>query len=317
MRLHTGFLAIAPASTNTIGEKMSTATSQVNAWIFLNEDEPPNTNYNSPNSCYQTLIQNNVYQSVDMLFICFVSTTPTGNDTYPVGNGDSYTLEMAAVPHPGGLTNQDYMKFVIRDARANNPNIKFGVTLNWGDGNLLSNIFSNTNYSDQQNADNFAANLMAYLEYYELDGFDIDWEYPISNQTTQSQFSLLINAIGQQFKNNASQKHYYLTLSPAEVGNLDSNAVNANVDFINLQLYSGFTTPAEFQNAGVNSNLFAYGAKFESGFQTASAAFQDNKANYGYSIFTNWRLNSDNYQFEQAQQQQLYQLVFPPAATKS
>jgi hypothetical protein len=110
---------------------MSTNTQLVNAWIFLNEDEPAGTNYNSPNSCYQTLIQNSIYQSVDILNICFVTTLPTSTSTVPVGDGSSYTIEMGASSHSGGLTNQDYMNYVIRDARASNPNIKFAITLNW------------------------------------------------------------------------------------------------------------------------------------------------------------------------------------------
>jgi hypothetical protein len=36
----------------------------INAWIFLNEDEPPGTNYNNSNSCYQSLIKYKVYNSV-------------------------------------------------------------------------------------------------------------------------------------------------------------------------------------------------------------------------------------------------------------
>lgn len=287
---------------------MNANTQLVNAWIFLNEDEPAGTNYDSPDSCYQTLIQNNVYQSVDILYLCFVTTLPTSADTIPAGDGSSYTIEMGASSH-----NQPYMNNILRDAPLNNPNIKIAVTLEYGDGSVLSNIFSNPNFSDQQNADNFASNLMVYLQSFDLDGLDLDWESPISDTTTQNQFALLINAIGAQFQQQ-TEKHYYLTLSPAEVGNLDPTAVNNNVDFLNLQLYSGFTSPGEFDSAGVNADKFAYGAKFESGFQTAEEAYQDNETNFQFPIFTNWRLNSDNFEFEQTQQQELYQLVFPTAA---
>ncbi|MBC8029568.1 MAG: glycoside hydrolase family 18 protein [Pyrinomonadaceae bacterium] len=284
---------------------MNANTQLVNAWIFLNEDEPAGTNYDSPNSCYQSLIQNNVYQSVDILYLCFVTTLPTSADTIPAGDGSSFTIRMGAAAH-----NQPYMNNILKDAPLNNPNIKIAVTLEYGDGSVLSNIFSNPNFSDQQNAANFASNLMVYLQSFNLDGFDLDWEYPISDNTTQAQFALLINAIGAQFQQQ-TDKHYYLTLSPAAVGNLDPTAVNNNVDFLNLQLYSGFTNPSQFQSAGVSGFKFAYGAKFESGFQTAEEAYQDNETNYQFSIFTNWRLNSDNFEFEQSQQQRLYQLVFP------
>ena len=298
----------------------------VNAWIFLNEDEPAGTNYNSSNSSYQRLIQNNVYQSVDILNICFLTTLPTSTKTVPQGDGSSYTLSTGNPPssHPGGLTNQDYMQYVVRDARKNNPNIKIAVTLVYGpassdpnsNGRAIANVFSNTKVSPQQNANNFAANMMAYLKKYDLDGFDIDWESALSDVTTQQQFAMVVNAIGAQFRQQTN-KHYYLTLSPAVATHLDATAVNKNMDFLNLQLYSGFTSPSDFVNAGINAKLFAYGAKFESNFQTASEAFQDNQKNYHYNIFTCWRLNSNNYVFEQQQQQSLYQLVFPTAARKS
>jgi hypothetical protein len=90
-----------------------------------------------------------------------------------------------------------------------------------------------------------------------------------------------------------------------------------NVDFLNLQLYSGFTSPSDFR--GINKQLFAYGAKFEAmksvtnpaarGLQTAQEAYRDNSANYHYRIFTNWRLNSGNFEFEQDQQKALHKLV--------
>jgi GH18 family chitinase len=289
----------------------------VNAWIFLNEDEPDGTTYNSPTSCYQTLIKNNVYRSVDLLYLCFATTIPTSAKSIPPGDGSSYTIEMGASTHRDGLTNQDYMNYIIRDSKKSNPNIKIAMTLEYGNANALSRIFPDPANPDQQSADKFAANLMAYLKHYAIDGFDLDWERPICDTTTQAQFRLLIDAIGAQFKRQ-KDKHYYLTLSPALPGNLDVGAVNRNVDFVNLQLYSGFTSPSDY--SGVNPGLFAYGAKFEAdqpstewgeGHQTAQQAYDDNQANYQYSIFTQWRLNSQNFGFEQVNQQQLYALVFP------
>lgn len=287
---------------------MKTNKKLVNAWIFLNEDEPAFTNYRTPGSCYQALIQNNVYQSIDILYICFATTVPTNITTLPAGDGSSYTINIDAASHPGGLTNQDYMDYILRDARKNNPGIKIAVTLNWGDKNLLSNIFQNSDYSPQKNAAHFAANLLAYLKHYDLDGFDIDWEYPLSGQTSRKQLRLLLNAIGAQFRQQ-TDKHYYLTLSPTGIENLDASAVNNNVDFINLQLYGG-AVPDIFISAGFNENILVYGAKFESGCQTALQVFQDNETNYRYNAFTCWRLNSGNYQFEQSQQKLLYQLAY-------
>lgn len=290
---------------------MSTNFKFVNAWIFLNEDEPMQNGkrlgYHDPGSSYQRLIKENVYQSVDILNLCFATTTPTGKNTIPLGNGTSYTLRMGDGSHPGGLTNQDYMNFIIKDARKNNPKIKIVMTLVWGDQNVLSDIFSNPNKTDQQNADDFAANLMAYLKAFDLDGFDIDWEYPICNSISQAHFRMLFEAIGKQFR-QLTAKHYYLTLSPASVGNLDAQTVNTYFDFVTVQLYSGFSPASEFTNAGINQALLAYGAKFESNYQTAQDAYNKAVAG-GYTIITQWRLNSDNFVFEQDQQKALYKLA--------
>lgn len=293
---------------------MSTLTPMVNAWIFLNEDEPVVNGqpvpYSDPSSCFQTLITNNVYQSVDFLYMCFAVTLPTSSTTVPTGNGDSYTIEIGTVnpPHPGGLTNQDYMNNIIRDARANNPNIKIGMTLLWGDADTITNIFSNDQYTPQQNSDNFAANLTAYLKYYDIDGFDIDWESPISDSTPQDQIDMLVASIRASF-DQQTDKHYYLTLSPAGDGTISPDAVNANFDFINLQLYFGL--PREwYVQQGWNEDLMAYGAKFESDYHTAQDAYDGYKAG-GYKVITQWRLNSDNFQYEQDNQVELYNLVFP------
>jgi len=297
-------------------------SSLVNAWIFLDEDEPKNTNYTDANSAYQRLIQKDIYQSVDILFICFGTTVPTGPTTVPVGDGSSYTITISPSSHPGGLTNQDYLNYILRDARKVNPNIQILVTLDWSDPTILSNIFSNPHFTSQENANNFANNLVQYLRYYSLNGFDIDWEPPISESISSDQFALLINAIGDLFyqTSKVTGQKYYLTLSPSEVGNLNPNAVNHQIDFLNLQLYGG-ASPNDFITAKVNENLLAYGAKFEAdlpvnnptamGYQTAKNAYQENNKNYQYSIFTNWRLNSQNYIFEQTQQRKLYQYVKP------
>ena len=288
-----------------------------NAWLYLCEEEqnPPGTNYFSPNNCYQRLLTENVYQCVDMLLISNVTTVAAED-------AKSYSIAIKKDPHPPAYTNQQYMDFVLLNARQNNPALKILVTLEFGDennrgtGDIIERVFSIPGYSPQQNAQNFASNLMRYLENFNLDGFDIDWEYPLSDVTTKEHFGYFINAIGALFKQQATKK-YYLTISPAVADNMDFTTINNNVDFLNLQLYSGFTGPDKF--SGINSELLAYGAKFEathpvtdpaeSGYQTAQQAYQDNSENYHYSIFTNWRLNSGNFEFEQNQQKALYKLV--------
>lgn len=126
----------------------------INAWIFLNEDEPPKTNYNSPDSCFQSLIKYKVYDSVTSLGIAFFEVVPATKGS---------TIKMGDSSHPGGLTNQDYLNYVLRDARQVNPNIKFLATMVYSGDNTLASIFS-PGGNEQEEATNFANNLVAYLK---------------------------------------------------------------------------------------------------------------------------------------------------------
>lgn len=285
----------------------------VNAWIYLDEDEPKGSSYGTPGSSWQRLLQEDVYGAVDTLLVCFMNTVPTGPATVPVGDGSSYTLTTTQKTHPDGSTNLDYLQYVVRDARKANPAIRILGTLDYG-GDTLSRVFSNASRTPQQNAEAFAANLVAFLAYYDLDGFDVDWEADLSTGTTQEQFRLVLDAIGARFRAQAGRR-LLLTISPASFDNMDAPAVNRNVDFVNLQLYSGFTSPDDFP--GVDATLFAYGAKFETtggkGYQTAQEAFLENNGpgGYGFNNYTAWRLNSDNFVYEQTQQAALHGLVFP------
>jgi hypothetical protein len=294
----------------------------VNAWIYLNEDEPPNTNYNDPTSCFQTLIQYGVYQNVDILSICWCNTVLSPD-------GTSYTIELESKTHPGGISNQQYMEWVITAARNANPNIKILIMMGMG-ADEISQIFSNDQSQWPAEAAAFASNMVSYLQANDLDGFDVDWESPLSDMQSTEQFQYFFTAIHAAFQQQTG-KTYYLGLSPAAVGpSFDGTTVNDCFDFVNLQLYSGFTSPQEFTNAGVNLPLLAYGAKFESigngdltPFQNAQNAYDGtNSAGFGgytlgpngdgnppYTVIINWRLNSGDFMYEQSQQIILYQLV--------
>ncbi|MFZ2405900.1 MAG: glycosyl hydrolase family 18 protein, partial [Methylobacter sp.] len=242
-------------------------------------------------------------------------------DTVPVGDGSSYTIEIGNknITHPpktsGAPTTEQYLLWLIEDARKQNPGIKLLTTLNWGDGQTISRIFSVGN-TPEESAAAFAKNLLAYYDHYGLDGLDIDWEYPLSNETSTQQLNLLLNAVQTEYKAHAP-KQYFLTLSPVTADNLDGETVNSTVDFLNLQLYGG-TSPSEYTQSpyNINAGLLAYGAKFESNSSGDLSPYQDAQNAYqgyvggDYNVITQWRLNSGNFPFEQAQQMILYQLVY-------
>jgi hypothetical protein len=300
---------------------MSTPNQSVNAWLLLGEDDPDNTNYLSANSSYQSLVKNGVYRYTSMVNICFFVTLPTGPNTVPAGNGSSFTIEIGNKNDthpkntPGQPTTEDYLVWLVRDARAQNANIPLLVTLNWGDGQTIPRIFSKGS-SLQQSAAAFAANLMAYFDHYGLNGLDIDWESPLSDDTTTPQLNALLTAVKAAYAARPG-KTYYLTLSPVTNNNLDGPTVNKVVDFLNLQLYGG-AQPSDYTDPpyNIHANLLAYGAKFESKgswdlspYQNAPQAYQGYTSG-GYKNMTQWRINSGNFPFEQAQQMILYQLVF-------
>jgi GH18 family chitinase len=195
-----------------------------------------------------------------MLNICFVNTVPTSSSTVPAGDGSAYTIDLQTADHPDGYTNQQYMDWVIQDARNARSDIKFLVTLGYAE-NEFTQIFQGPSSQWQQAATDYAHNLVAYLQHYNLDGFDVDWEDEFAWATTPEQFKILFTAIRAAF--DAQDRYYYLTLSPAFVGKLDAGTVNSAFDFVNLQLYGG-ADPDDFTRAGVSRDLLAYGAKFES-----------------------------------------------------
>ncbi|MCP3940966.1 MAG: hypothetical protein GY710_05730 [Desulfobacteraceae bacterium] len=290
-----------------------------NAWIFLNEDEPSGTNYNSPDSVYQRMISKDIYQANDIINLCFVDIVPTSNDTIPAGDGSSYTLSLDRVTHPDNkngkvFTNQDYMEWIIHDAKKANPKIKICLTLLYGKQHLISQIYPDPENPDQTSAIKFANNVVTYLARYGLDGFDIDWEWDyLSDDTTQAQFKTTFCAVGPALK----AAKMILTMGPATTNNLDAQTVNEHFDIIAFQMYYSNSLPEEFVSYGINPAAFAYGAKFEAmgpntpdgaGMQTASEAYEGMKT-YGFKAVTTWRLNSQNYIFEQDQQLALNLLI--------
>jgi hypothetical protein len=281
----------------------------INAWIFLNEDEPSGTNYNSSNSCFQSLIRYKTYNSVDFLGIAFFEV---------IGSVGNYTIEIGSSSHDGGLSNQDYLNYVLRDARQVNPGIKFLATMVYSGNNTLTKIFSGGG-DPQAQATAFANNLVSYLQSNGMNGLDIDWEGDVTN-LTQTQFKILFSTIRQVFDQQPVK--YYLSMAPAwPTPTIDYPTLNNAFDFISPQFYDGMQL-SSFLEAGMTPAKIGYGAQFEPGnaapnssaqqvWNAVSSGFSYQGTSYKYQDIFVWRLNSGNFQFEQAQQMILYQLGNP------
>ena len=293
-----------------------------NAWIFLNEDEPQDAHkigvpYDDPSSSYQRLISKDVYNHVDILFLCFAEIVPA--------SGGGYTLQIGHGEHPENApdptsTNQDYMNWIIRDARKQNPAIRISMTLGYGDPSMINQIFDNGTGTAVEEAALFADNLVAFLDKHGLDGLDIDWEgelvwgkFTPNGQipgTTPANMTAFIQAVGAAFRAHSARKLWF-TMGPNTAQNLDPVATNAYVDFLSLQLYGAASKP-EFTQAGIDENLLAYGAHFEPGSRAGAQTADQAYAGYsqgGYRVATAWRLNSGNFEHEQDAQVAFYKMV--------
>ncbi|MCP4697554.1 MAG: glycoside hydrolase family 18 protein [Gammaproteobacteria bacterium] len=245
---------------------------------------------------------------MDMLFIAFTEIVPT---TTPgaIHVVDGYTLQNKTeeeAPHPDGLSNADYMRMVVSDATANNGNIRFLTTLDWGRPDQISQIFKGctTNEELESAATAFAKNAVAFLKAFKLHGFDIDWEGKLAQNTTQDQFNALASALKGQFGDD-----YLFTLSPATTTLLTGAVVNSTVDFLNLQLYAPWVEESAYLELGIDKSKLAFGATFENSNRQETPEYVYQKATEGnYTIITQWRLNSGNFQQEQDDQVKLYTL---------
>ncbi|MDI9341362.1 MAG: glycosyl hydrolase family 18 protein [Sediminibacterium sp.] len=265
----------------------------IGAWIDSELHPTGATSPSSPNSNFVSMRLNAVYKSLDYLCIAW------------------YGIDMSNPQQPTISTSNPGLAMMVTDAKTQNPDIKLFATLAWTT-EIYKNLKQIINNPATLNA--FASNIASYLGANKMNGFDIDWEYPISNLTS-AECAKWLNALREAFGST-----YYISISPATTAGLDAKAVNANCDIINLQTYSGFTFASDFVSIGINPGLLGFGAKFETqgnapyqnalqAYKQYTAGFTANGQHYPYATICNWRLDSDDYAFEQGQQLLLKQYI--------
>ena len=277
----------------------STFNGAIGAWIDSELHPAGATSPSSPNSDFVSMRLNNVYKSLDYLCIAW------------------FGVDMTNPQQPTISTGNSGLQMIVADAQSQNPDIKLFATLAYTDQILqdLQTIIGNPTTLQA-----FATNIASYLGANGMNGFDIDWEVPTS-ELTPAQCALWLNALRQAFGTT-----YYISLSPATTEGLDANAVNTNCDIVNLQSYSGFTDPGEFVGMGIDPSLLGFGAKFETqgtapfenayeAYQQYTAGFTVKGVTYAYNTICNWRLDSDDWAFEQGQQLLLRQYITGAPAT--
>ncbi len=278
----------------------TTFNGAIGAWI--DSEQHPAGSPSVPNSNFVSMRLNNVYKSLDYLNIAW------------------YGVDMTNPQQPTISTANPGLQMMITDARAQNPNIKIFATLAWTD-QILKDLKTIINNATTLKA--FATNIASYLGSNKMNGFDIDWEPPISDLTSV-QCAAWLNALRTAFGTT-----YYISLSPCTTDNLDVVAVNTNCDIINLQSYYSSSLPDDFVNYGIHPSLLGFGAKFESisewdpnpfqnafeAYQLYTAGFTGNNTTYPYNTICTWRMDSGNWSFEQGQQLLLNQYINGAPAT--
>lgn len=272
--------------------KRANFTGAIGAWL-TSELHPAGATYSSPNSNFSSIKLNGIYGTLDYLSIGW------------------FGVDMSTPSSPTLSTSNPYLAQQVADARAQNPDIIVFALLAYSE-QITADL--QTIINDSALLTIFAANIASFLGNNDLNGFDIDWENPTSN-LTQTQSAAWLNAMGAAFGDT-----YYLAVSPSSnqgqqaITNLDANAVNANVDVVNLQSL-WVPDPGVFIAHGINAELLGFGAYFESGVtaleasQQYAAGIQYQGKQYPYQSMISWRLDSSNWPFEQSQQLLLRQYM--------
>jgi chitinase len=136
----------------------------------------------------------------------------------------------------GGLTaidNPSKLQSIVSLAHANG--VKVGIAVGgWSDLNNadFQSMAANASYRTA-----FVNNLLSLCQTYQLDGVDLDWEYPIDGQdpanftTLMTQLGSALHAQGKFLTAAVSAQGYY-------AGGIQNAVFNA-VDFLNIMVYDG------------------------------------------------------------------------------
>ncbi|MCU6711187.1 glycosyl hydrolase family 18 protein [Paenibacillus sp. J5C_2022] len=131
--------------------------------------------------------------------------------------------------------------------KESNPHLKLLISVG---GWSWSNNFSNM-AADERTRRAFANSVVDYLREYQLDGLDIDWEYPVEGgeednshrPEDKANFTLMMKTVREALDAASAEdgKYYLLTIASGQGDNFVQNADLANsvhhMDFINIMTY--------------------------------------------------------------------------------
>jgi GH18 family chitinase/chitodextrinase len=131
------------------------------------------------------------------------------------------------------LDNPQKLRDIVSLAHANG--VKVGIAV--GGWSELNNADFQSMAGNASYRTTFVNNIMSFIQTYQLDGVDIDWEYPVEG-ADPANFSTLMTALG----NSLHAQGKFLTAAVSAQGyfanGVQSSVFNA-VDFLNIMVYDG------------------------------------------------------------------------------
>jgi chitinase len=145
-----------------------------------------------------------------------------------------------------------------------NPDVKLIISIGGWTG---SKYFSDVSLTDTSR-ENFAISAVDVVKKYNLDGIDIDWEYPgmtgagnIYREEDNHNYTLLLKALRDALNklSATAHKHYFLTVATGAdmsfIEHTEMHEVQKYLDYVNLMTYDFRTEDDSL--AGHHTNLFS------------------------------------------------------------
>jgi chitinase len=158
------------------------------------------------------------YKMISHLFFAFLNVSPSADGTL------------------NALTATEISRFNTLKAKAKANNVKFGVSV-MGAETSFASIASNATART-----NFVNNVVNFAKTNELDGVDIDWEYPrTANGLPSTAFTLLMQQLSTAL--HSVNKYLSAAITPAVYASTNKDAIEEavyqHVDFFNIMQYDG------------------------------------------------------------------------------
>ena len=272
------------------------------------------------------------FDTVDILYVC-----PFG---VLEGEGHIFGFEGGTTDNPTGLLTKQF-EWIVRTARIQNPNIKIIAEQFWGDGGSYTKLNTFDKVKRYSDSVRDFLQLWQHRIYHDpdtkktvslrVDGYDVDYDWTKKDRRNSgNQWPWAPQVLSQiRSKGDALSlsPKFYVTITPATTACLkDSGEDLANLDYVNMQNYDGGqdTSADDYLQdiPGLKPSQLLWGLTAEVvskniwSVKSVDDAIRNAKANYTGNTETGplaalhvWRLNSDNWVFENMTLLALYNKV--------